>query len=286
MNKDIVGRVSLLLCSIFFGLSYVFLNKVSLFIEAFSVNTIRFFIGSICLLPFIFKKDSIPAKEYVKAGFISGSILVLGSYAQQLAQTYSSPGKIGFIVSLYIIIVPILNLFVFKKRINILTISSIFITIIGLIVLCDIRDFNIKFGDTLSILCSISYAIQILYVDSKADYLDPIKFTFAELLGTGLLSLIGSVFMESFTFSSIKLCFWPLMFSSVISVGLGYTLQVYGQKFTDNTIASMIMSLESVFSVIGTIFIQGIMLSNKELIGCAIMFAGVILCIRANKNVK
>lgn len=286
MNRNIAGKICLLLCSIVFGLSYVFMNEISQYIEPFSTNTIRFTVGAICLFPFIFKKDTIALKEYVKTGFSVGALLVFASYCQQLATLYSSPGKIGFIVSLYIVFVPIINLIFFKRKINILQALSIVIAIIGLVVLCDIKDFSFKPGDILSIITSIIYAAQILYIDRKADYLDPIKFTFSEFVGTATFSLIGSLLLESFSFSSIQYCIRPLAYISVIACGLGYTLQVFGQRYTDNTIASMIMSLESVFSVIGAFLIQGTMLSIKELIGCAIMFVGVILCIKFNKNVK
>lgn len=249
------------------------------------VNSIRFLLSGLCLLPFIFnRKDNEPVYEYVKAGSIAGAMLVIGSFTQQLATKYSSPGKIGFIVSLYIIFVPILNYFIFKKKINFLTLISIVVAIFGLVILCDIRDLTLQLGDTLCLICSVMYAAQILYVDRCADKLDPIKFTFAEFVGTGFFSFIGVLLFEPINVIGIENVILDFIFISIVSGYLGYLLQVVGQKYTENTIASMIMSLESVFSIVAELIILNQIMSIKELLGCLIMFVGVILCIKANKN--
>ena len=285
MNKNSIGKISLLVCSIIFGFTYSFLNRIGQYIEPFMVNAIRFMLSSLCLLPFIFKrKDSEPVFEYVKAGSIAGAMLVIGSFTQQLATKYSSPGKIGFIVSLYIIFVPILNYFIFKKRINFLTLISIVVAIFGLVILCDIKDFTLQIGDILCLICSILYAAQILYVDRCADKLDPIKFTFAEFIGTGIFSFVGVLIFEAISFNGIENVIFDFVFVSIVSGCLGYLLQVIGQKYTENTIASMIMSLESVFAIVAEFLILNQIMSIKELLGCLIMFIGVILCIKANKN--
>lgn len=285
MNKNALGKICLLVCSIIFGFAYSFQHRVGEYIEPFMVNAIRFLISSICIFPFVLKrKENVSTKVYVKVGFMTGLLLFVGNYTQQLATKYSSPGKIGFIVSLYIIFVPILNYFFFKKKINFLTLISISLAIFGLVILCNITDLNFKLGDILSLICAILYAAQILYVDRYADTLDPVKFAFAEFIGTGVMSFIGALIFEPISVAGIENVIVDILFIGVVSGCLGYFLQILGQKFTDNTIASMIMSLESVFAVFAEFVLLGQLLSKKELLGCLIMFVGVILCIKANKN--
>lgn len=283
MNKNLLGKICLLVVSISYGFSYAFQDMLSDVISPFNTSLVRYAVGAICLFPFALKKDKTHHFNYLKSGLFVGLILAIGSYTSQLSCKYAPAGKVGFIVSMYILFVPVINYVLFKKKINILTIVSIIGSIIGLFILCDITTFSISITDFIPVITALCYAVQIVYVDRCVEGMDAVKFTFYEFIGSIFFSIIGILCFESFEFKAYSQAIFPLAYIGLISGALAYTLQSFGQKYTDNTLASMIMSLESVFSIIGGYLILNEQLTTFQYVGCAIMFVSVLICIKANK---
>jgi len=283
--KKYAGELSLLLCATVFGCSYIVQDIVARVITPTTFCIVRYLLGAITILPFCFKKgNKHNIKDYIKIGLIVGSLLAIAIIFQQQAASKTEPGKIGFITSTYIVMVPILNFVVYQKKLNKLTIFSIILSVIGLVLLCNITSFSINKYDLFVLGSAFSYAIEILYIDKQVDDYDPFKFTLAEFVGAAFVSLLYGIIFNQIDFVACKPVIKELIFSGCISTAIGYFLQTYGQKLTDNTIASMVMALESVIAVVSDYLFFHNILSIKELTGCAIMFIGVILCINGVKS--
>ena len=255
-------------------------------IGPFLLNGSRFILGAIVTLPFLFRKSNDDKEILFKAALIDGILLFLATNLQQLSISYTSVGKAGFLTALYIIMVPIISFIFLKKRINLNDKIAVILALIGLILLCDlsINDLSIERYDIYLIIVAILFAIQILVVEYYANKIDTVKMSCLAFFITGILSMICSLLFESFDIQIYKDAIPSILYLGIMSTGIGYTLQTVGQKYVASNDASLIMSLESVVSVIGGYLILNEILTIKELIGCLIMFIAVILCQLPEKN--
>jgi len=282
--KKYLGELSLLLCATIFGCSYIIQDIVAGYITPTTFCVVRYFLGTLAIFPFCFRdSQKHPFKDYFKIGLIVGSLLAIAMLFQQRASGNSDPGKIGFIASTYIVLVPVLNFIAFKKKLNKLTILSIVLSFIGLALLCNVDTLSVNKYDLFVMVSAISYAIEILYIDKKVDDYDPFKFTLAEFVGATIICLLYGIFTNTIDLPACKPVLPELFISGFVTAGLGYFLQTFGQKLTDNTIASMVMALESLIAVVADYIFFDNLLSTKELIGCGLMLIGVILCINSVK---
>ena len=215
-------------------------------------------------------------KQLIESGIVCGFFLFFANCFQQTGIQYTTVGKAGFITTFYIIIVPLIGLF-FKKYCGILTWIGVVIALAGLYFLCITQKLTIQRGDALVLCCSVLYAGQILAIDHYNPFVDGVKMSCIQFLTGGVL---GAVFMFLFENPSIAMILsaaGPILYTGIMSTGVGYTLQIVGQKGLNPTVAALILSLESVFSALsGYVFLHQV-LTTKELIGCALMFIAIVL---------
>lgn len=294
--KNIKNVIMLLLTAFIWGIAFVAQTTGGDAVGAYSFNCVRSFIAVIVLFPVIKFLDykglsgdkpqsKADKKKLWKAGILCGICLGSASLFQQVGITMgTAAGKAGFLTACYIILVPVISIFIGKKSSwNIWV--AVLITVAGLYLLCINGSFSIQKPDSLILICSVLFALQIMVVDHYIDSMDPVRLSQIQFLTAGVISLIMTV---AFEISKIGFLSWiasfgsweawsSILFAGVMSSGVAYTLQIVGQKGFNPTIASLIMSLESVFSVLAGWAILHQKLSTKELIGCLLVFIAVIL---------
>ena len=282
-KNNIKNMMILLFVAIIWGLAFVAQSSGASFLSPFTFNCLRSWLAAIALLVYIIianiRKKGQKAKEDKKiliiAGVLSGLSLFIATSIQQIAIEYTTAGKAGFITSLYIIFVPILGLFLHKKAgINIWI--SVLVATCGFYLLCTKETFSIGIGELLLLIASIFFAVQIIIIDKYTSLVDGVKMSFIQFIIVGILSIVPML-LEKPSFSSISDAIPSILYLGLISSGLGYTLQIIGQKNVNPTTASLILSLESVFSYIfGVIILSEHVLFN-EAIGCLLIFSGVVI---------
>lgn len=215
-------------------------------------------------------------KQLIEGGIVCGIFLFFANCFQQTGIQYTTVGKAGFITTFYIIIVPLIGLF-FKKYCGILTWIGVVIALAGLYFLCITQKLTIQRGDALILCCSVLYAGQILAIDHYNPFVDGIKMSCIQFLTGGILGAVFMLLFENPSIAMILSAAGPILYTGIMSTGVGYTLQIVGQKGLNPTVAALILSLESVFSALsGYLFLHQV-LTTRELIGCALMFIAIVL---------
>ena len=287
MSRNWKGNLMLLLTAFIWGSAFVAQSTGMNYIGPFTFLAIRSFLGVIALLPVIAFRASKQEKTVrqqnsrVKitwiGGFFCGSVLGVASAFQQVGLGMTSAGKAGFITALYIVIVPIVSIFIGKK-IHLSTWFYLLIALVGFYLLSVKEGFSIGKGDLLVLCCAFCYSIHILTIDYFLNKgADPVKMSCMQFLISGILGLILTLLFETPSLASIWDAKIPLLYAGVLSSGVAYTLQIVGQKYTEPTIATLLMSLESVFAALTGWIVLHEVLSGKELLGCLLVFLAVIL---------
>lgn len=279
----------LLLTAAIWGVAFVAQSVGMDYVGAFTFNSIRSLIGSLVLIPVILvlnrqkpasahtdlqKKEN--RRTLITGGICCGICLCLASNFQQFGIKYTTVGKAGFITACYIVIVPVLGLFL-KQKCGPFVWAAVAMAVIGLYLLCIKDGFSIGTGDILVMICALLFSIHILVIDHFSPMVDGVKMSCIQFLVCGILSGIPALLLESPRFSSILAAWQPILYAGVFSCGVAYTLQIVGQKNMNPTVASLILSLESCISVLAGWLILKQQLSLREFAGCAVMFAAIIL---------
>ena len=286
-NRNSIKGVALLLTTaLIWGSSFVAQSLGMEKIQAFTFNGIRTLIGGFALIPVILVKCRLTRvglrqaanKKTLKRGLTLGLVFFCASNLQQFAFIDSTSGKIAFITALYMFFVPLIGLF-FRKRVPILTWICVIIGFFGLYLLCIKPDqpTAINRGDFLTFLCSFFFAIHILLVENFSADSDGTVLSCVQFFTSGTISIICMFIFESPDMSAILSAYQPLLYSGLMSCGVAYTLQIIGQKYTEATVASLLMCMESVFAVITAAIILGEKMTPRETAGCCIMFAAIVL---------
>ena len=214
-------------------------------------------------------------KQLIEGGIVCGIFLFFANCFQQTGIQYTTVGKAGFITTFYIIIVPLIGLF-FKKYCGILTWIGVVVALAGLYFLCITQKLTIQRGDALILCCSVLYAGQILAIDHYNPFVDGVKMSCIQFLTGGILGAVFMLLFENPSIAMILSAAGPILYTGIMSTGVGYTLQIVGQKGLNPTVAALILSLESVFSALsGYLFLHQV-LTTRELIGCALMFIAIV----------
>ena len=283
--KNLKGNLMLLLTAFIWGIAFVAQSVGMDYVGPYTFNAVRFLLGGIVLIPCIFilnklnknedeeKNDN---KKLISGGIVCGFFLFAASTFQQLGIMYTSVGKAGFITALYIILVPIIGIPLKRKASGIIWISAV-IAVIGMYLLCVNEGFSISFGDVLVLICALLFSGHILAVDYFSPYVNGVKLSCIQFFTCGILSGILMFIFEEPTIEGIVGARIPILFSGIMSCGVAYTLQILGQQNTNPFIASLLMSLESVFAVLAGWVLLGQALSVKETIGCILMFTAIIM---------
>lgn len=286
-SAQIRSSLILLLTATIWGVAFVAQSVGMDYVGGFTFNAVRSIIGAIVLLPVIFVLDSRKektrlyeerknAKTLLIGGICCGIFICLASNFQQFGIKYTTVGKAGFITACYIVLVPIFGLFL-KKKCNSYIWISVALSLVGLYLLCINDGFSINNGDALVFVSAILFTIHILIIDHFSPLVDGVKLSCIQFFVMGILSGIPALLFEHPTFSALLAAWMPILYAGVMSCGVAYTLQIIGQKNMNPTVASLILSLESCISVLAGWIILGQNLSLKEVIGCIIMFAAIIL---------
>lgn len=303
MSKKMQSNILLLITAFIWGSAFVAQKSGMEFIDPFTYNGIRTFIGGLVLIPVIFimnmgkanpKETEITEEEQsakaaqkkllIIGGICCGAALFVASSLQQFGVSYTTAGKAGFITTLYVVIVPIISILIGKK-VRPLMWLCVIMGAVGLYLLCMTdASFKLQFGDMLVLLCAFAFAVHIMVIDYFSPKVDGVKLSCIQFLFAGLLGIICMFIFEKPDINAILACWLPILYAGVLSCGIGYTLQIIAQKHAEPTVASLLMSLESVFAVISGAVLLHETMSGRELLGCAVIFAAVIIAQLPEKN--
>lgn len=296
MNKFVLRQsLILFLTALIWGVAFVAQSAGMDYIEPFTMNAVRCLLGGIVLLPVIAAKKYLTTKKSTASdkkeeeqiskrdgksvyigGICCGILLCIASNFQQFGIKYTTVGKAGFITALYIVIVPILGVF-FQKRLDLKIGIAVLLAVIGLYLLCMKEGLSLSMGDSLVLICAFVFSVHILVIDFFSPKVDGVKMSCIQFFTCSVLSGICMFLFESPQISQILAAWLPIGYAGIMSCGVAYTLQIVGQKGMNPTVASLILSLESVTAAVAGFFLLGQKMLPRELAGCIIMFIAIIL---------
>ena len=287
ISKKWLGNIMLFLAAMIWGGAFVAQTQAMEHAEPFTFQAARFFLGGLVLIPVIMIRDKKgnrkkpvtkeQKKHQLFAGLVCGLILFAACSLQQLGLADElDAGKSGFITSLYIILVPIFGLFL-KKRPKPWVWGSIVLALVGFYMLCGAGRFSMNKAEGLTLLCAVIFTFHIMFIDHVGSTVDGVRMSCMQFMVCGGISLVVALIAETPTWDRLAQCWLPIAYTGILSSGVGYTFQILGQEYTEPTTASLLMSLESVFSAIFGALILMQWLKPLELAGCTLVFAGVVI---------
>jgi len=287
----------LALTALIWGVAFVAQSVGMEYVGPFTFNSVRFLIGGLVLIPVVWvsRKNNAAQmgdigvdcsknwetsrdkmRDLFVGGICCGLALCVASCLQQIGIGYTTVGKAGFITAMYIVIVPLLGIFL-KKKTTWLVWISVVLAVVGLYFLCMTESFQMGRGDLYVLACAVVFSIHILLIDYFSPRVDGVALACLQFLVSGVIAGVAAAIWEQPDLSAILSAWAPILYAGVLSSGVGYTLQVVGQKGVDPTVASLVLSLESVFSVLAGWLILGQGLSGREWIGCGLMAVAIVL---------
>lgn len=299
-NKEVSSAILLFLAAFIWGVAFVAQSVGMDYVGPFTFNGCRFLLGGLVLTPFAFLRE----KKYQKSeiyknmaeeeqkkhrrvtllgGLCCGVAICIASSFQQAGMLYTSVGKAGFITALYIVLVPVMGIFM-KKKVPVIVWMGVVLAAVGFYFLCITESFSINYGDVLLFLCAICFTFHILIIDYFAPKADGVALSCIQFWFSGIVCMSIALFKETPNISAIIAAAVPILYAGVMSCGVAYTLQILGQKHMKPAIASLILSLESVISVLAGWVILKEVLTGRQLLGCALVFSAVILAQIPVKN--
>lgn len=289
------NSIILVITAFIWGIAFAFQSTGSRAIGAHTFNFARNTIGGLFLLLLIFVFDKIgwsykpktkeDKKNLIVGGLCCGIVLFFASTTQQVALFMGAEaGKAGFLTACYILLVPIIGIF-FKKKCGIIVWISVIIAACGLYFLCINEALVLKASDILLMVCALCYSFHILVIDHFSPLTDGIRLSCIQTFTTAVVSFIVACFFEIGKMDSVgawlaqfdnKAAWIAILYTGIMSSGIAYTMQIIGQKGLNPAVASIIMSLESVFSVLGGAVLLHEILTGREMLGCALIFVAII----------
>lgn len=293
-KKRIIGNLLLLLTAFIWGTAFVFQRVGMDYIQPLTFVSVRMLLATFVLYLVVRisdardKKIDLPETRSVRevsqykkttliGGICCGVFLSFGTSFQQMGIVYTTAGKTGFITALYIIFVPVIGWIFLKKKVSWLVGAGVALATVGMYFLSINEELSLTKGDTLVFICAIFYALHILCCDYFVNKTHVLRLALIQFATCSFVVGIFAFALETPTVEKIVNAAVPILFTGVLSAAVGYTLQMIAQKYTDPTVASLIMSLEAVFGVLaGWLLLQEIM-SPREIIGCIVVFIAIIL---------
>lgn len=287
------NNLLLVLAALIWGVAFVAQSVGMEYVGPFTFNAVRFIIGGLVLIPCILlldrrdrrenrkktsadRKTPEDKKTLVIGGLCCGIFLTVASTLQQFGIMYTTVGKAGFITALYMIIVPVAGIFLGKK-IALPVWASVGLGVAGMYLLCITESFSINLGDFLVLLCAVGFTGHILVIDYFSPRVDGVKMSCIQFFICGIICAVPMFLKEHPSLTVILNAWQPVLYTGVLSCGVAYTLQIVAQKGTNPVTASLLLSLESVFSVLAGWLILGQHMSVREILGCVLVFAGIVL---------
>ena len=294
MKKTELGSAALLFLAAFiWGVAFVAQSVGMDYVGPFTFNGCRFLIGGLVLTPFALIRDrqheksasfqKLSREEQKKykrttliGGLCCGVAICIASSFQQAGMQYTSVGKAGFITALYIVLVPVFGILL-KRKVTPIIWMGVFLAAIGFYFLCITESFSINYGDLLVFICAICFTFHILIIDYFAPKADGVALSCIQFWFGGIVCMGIAILNESPNVTAIIQAAVPILYAGVLSCGVAYTLQIIGQKHMKPAVASLILSLESVISVLAGWVILKEVLTGRQFLGCALVFAAVIM---------
>lgn len=299
-TREVKSVFILLLTAAIWGFAFVAQRVGMQHVGAFTFNGVRFALGSVSLLPVIYffskkSKNENPEtikdfkeadlKTTIKSGLLAGCVLFIAASLQQVGLIYTTAGKAGFITSLYIVLVPILGIFL-KQKTHYTTWIGAFIAVVGLYLLSINESLKIEFGDLLEIIGAFFWAAHIQLIDRFVKNVDAIKLSSVQFAACSVLSLIVAFIFEDINLIGLTNALVPILYGGIMSAGVAYTLQAVGQKYAKPSHAAIALSMESVFAAIGGALLINEVLPAKGYAGCALMLLGMLIAQSENIRKK
>lgn len=289
-KNQLTGSLLLLICAFIWGSAFVAQTTGAEHVGPFTFIYLRSFLGGIVLLPVIFVMGKIKSKNSAEeenrkgskkalliGGIACGTALCFASVFQQAGiDKGTDPGKAGFITALYILLVPLSSLFM-KKRVRPIIWPCIAASVAALYLLCVTESNSVELSDLLVLICAALYTVHILVIDRVSPYVDGVKLSCIQFFVAAVISLVPALIYEGFDLQAIIAAMPSVAYAGIMSSGVAYTLQILGQQKTEPALASMIMSLESVFAVLTSMVVLHLAPTPREAIGCVIMFIAIIV---------
>ncbi|MBQ2956612.1 MAG: DMT family transporter [Clostridia bacterium] len=289
-TEQVKSSMMLMLTALIWGVAFVAQTIGMDYVGPFTFNSVRALIGGLVLMPIIplldkmkkQPKEQLQAelraqrKQLIIGGIVCGTVLAVASSLQQIGLVYTTPSKAGFITALYIVIVPVLGIFM-KKRPSALVWISVLVAAAGMYLLCIKDGFSIEFGDLMVLLCALAFSFHILVIDYFSPRVDGVRLSMIQFFVCAVVCAVPMFWAEKPTVDGIMGAWLPILYAGALSCGVAYTLQIVGQRNMNPTVASLILSLESVFSCLAGCLVLGDVLSKREIVGCVLVFAAILL---------
>lgn len=292
-HQNLKGSLILCLASLIWGLAFVAQSVAADKVPPFLFNSLRSFIGAFFLFLLlvgrkllnrqpILPSDRDGIQKALLGGLLCGIFLTVAANFQQFGIAYypdgvASEARAGFLTALYVILVPLFSIFV-GKRPGMHLLLAVAVATAGVYLLCLSDGLGgIYIGDIFLFCCAIAFSIHIFAVNRFVSNVDGILLSALQFLTCGVLSALLSLIFEDISWSNVLAATPQILYLGIASSGIAYTLQIIGQKFAEPTVASISMSLESVFAALGGWLIAGNALSGRELFGCALVFVAIVL---------
>ena len=287
-----LGNGLLILTAMIWGTAFVFQRVGMEDIEPITFNAARMAlaaaaVGAVSAVPTQSERNKLAAMSVrdreayrtntVIGGICCGTFLAAASIFQQMGIVYTTAGKAGFITAMYMLLVPVINFVFFRKRNSWIVWLAVLIGVAGMYLLCMTESLRLSRGDALICICAVLFSGHILCCDHFVKLGNPIRISAIQFAACTAISAAAAMILEHPSPAKIVSAAIPILYCGIVSGGIGYTLQIIAQKYTDPTVASLLMSLESVFAVIAGALLLGERMSTRELIGCVIMFAAIVL---------
>ncbi len=287
LSPRLRANLLMLLAAIIWGFAFVAQRTGMDHVGPFTFTAIRFFMGGLMLIPFMLFLDrrrrdvglpvtSFRSRTLLVGGVLVGVALFVGATLQQLGIIFTTAGKAGFITSLYVVIVPILGLMLGHRSTAAVWVGAM-TAVAGLYFLTMEGDFRMAWGDLLVLGGAFAWAVHMLLLHRFSPATEPIKLAFLQFMICAAISLGVALLVETVSPADLRGALVPIFYAGVMSVGVGYTLQVVGQANARPSDAAIIFSLEAVFAIIGGWLLLGEQLSTRALIGCGLMLAGILI---------
>ena len=295
MTKTLRANLMLLLTALLWGSSLVAMDVAMSTMGPFTFNAARMLLAAIVLYPCIQWQDRIKQKRnpddavqtwktmtaaqkrtLLTGGIVSGLVIAAGTAFLQFGILYTSAGKAGFVASLSIVLVPLTGIFL-RHKVHPSVWGAVVLCVAGLFLLCVTETLTIGIGDTLLLICAVCFTAQTLVIAHFAPKTDSVRLSFLQFLVAGVVFSLLMLLFEQPTLGGILRGWGPVVFAGLLGCGIGNTLQIIAQRDTAPSVAALLMSLQSVFALLVQWMMMGDLLSPRELTGCLLMLAGIML---------
>jgi drug/metabolite transporter (DMT)-like permease len=275
-DKRVLADLALFLTAVIWGSAFSAQRVAAAHLGHFVYNGLRFLLAVAVLLPLTRGRSSFTRLEW-RGGLLAGLLLAAAAALQQAGLAFTTAGKAGFITSLYVVLVPLLLALVWRQWPHWMAWVASGVATVGLFLLSMQGTWTLALGDGLELAGAVLWALHVIVIGRLSVRTDALRLSLVQYLVCGVLNLALGLTLERGTLDGLPAAWWAIVYGGVFSVGLGYTLQVYGQRVAPATDAALVLSLESVFAALGGWLLLGEALTHVQILGCALMMAGVLL---------